>query len=48
MKYVVFYNESNGQSLVSRNKVFDDKYEAMRFADENRGCVIETAYYYKS
>ena len=47
MKYIVSTSQPTGSSWITLTKVFDDKYEAMKYADEKEGEVIETGFYYK-
>ena len=47
MKYIVLTLQPTGNCWMTYTKVFDDKYEAIKYANENGGEVIETSFYYK-
>ena len=47
MKYIVLRYQPTGSCWMTYTKVFDDKYEAIKYANEKDGEVIETGFYYK-
>ena len=47
MKYIVLTLQPTGSCWITLTKVFDDKHEAIKYADKNEGEVIETGFYYK-
>ena len=47
MKYIVLTLQPTGNCWMTYTKVFDDKCEAINYANEKDGEVIETGFYYK-
>jgi hypothetical protein len=48
MKYIVITYQATGNCWMNNYKEFDNKEDAIKFADENVGFVIETEFFYKS
>ena len=48
MKYIVLTWQTTGNCWMTNTNVFDNKEDAIKYADERAGEVIETGFYYKA
>lgn len=46
-RYIIFYSIPDGNSTQSYLEIKKNRYDAIRFADDNNGIVFRTDYYYQ-